>query len=110
MSPGDNFLTLFEFLPIGAYRSSPEGLQISANPALARLNGYSSPEELIADVTDIGKHWYVDPKRRAEFVAVLKRDGRVVGFESEVFRNKTRERIWVREHAHAVRDAQGQML
>ncbi len=110
MIPADHFATLFEFLPVGAYRSAPDGSFVHANPALARLNGYDNPADLVADVTDIAKEWYVDPQRRADFVAALQRDGRVVAFESEVRRYKTRERIWVREHAHAVRDAQGQML
>jgi PAS domain S-box-containing protein len=103
----DNFSTLFDFLPIGAYRSSPDGRQLRANPALVALNGYASEAEQIAAVRDIGREWYVDPQRRAEFVAALDRDGHVRGFESQVYRHKTREPIWIREHAHVVRDAQG---
>ncbi len=110
MIPADHFATLFEFLPVGAYRSAPDGKLIHANPALARLNGYELAADLVAEVVDIANEWYVDPQRRSEFVAALQRDGRVVGFESEVRRCKTRQRIWVREHAHVVRDAQGQML
>ncbi len=106
----DNFSSLFEFLPVGAYRSAPDGRLVHANPALARLNGYERPDDLAVAVTDVATEWYVDPHRRADFVALLQRDGRVVAFESEVRRYKTRERIWVREHAHAVRDAHGNML
>ncbi len=110
INPADNFTSLFEFLPVGVYRSAPNGRHVFANPALARLNGYDNPADLVRDVTDIANEWYVQPQRRDEFVKILQRDGRVVAFESEVRRYKTRERIWVREHAHAVRDAQGQML
>ena len=110
MNTSDNFSTLFEFLPIGAYRSSPSGVQVRANPALVQLNGCASEAELVAMVKDIGRDWYVDPERRAEFSALLERDGCVVAFESEVRRYKTRERIWVREHAHLVRDAAGRTL
>ena len=42
MPQNDNFSSLFEFLPIGAYRSTPDGRQLRANPALVRLNGFSS--------------------------------------------------------------------
>ncbi len=110
MISADNLTTLFEFLPIGVYRSAPDGRQVYANPALARLNGYDTAAQLVSAATDIGNVWYVDPLRRSEFVAVLERDGRVVAFESEVRRYKSRERIWVREHAHVVRDAQGRAL
>ena len=103
----DDFSSLFEFLPIGAYRSSPSGRQLRANPALVRLNGFASEEEQLTLVDDIGVGWYVEPGRRAEFQALLARDERVRGFESEVYRYKTRERIWISENAHVVRNANG---
>jgi len=108
--PGDDFSSLFDFLPIGAYRSSPEGRQLRANPTLVRLNGFDSEAEQLAAVQDIATEWYIDPARRAQFKALLERDGKVIGFESEVWRHKTRERMWVGENAHAVRNAQGQLL
>jgi PAS domain S-box-containing protein len=110
MNPHDDFSSLFEFLPIGAYRSSPEGRQLRANPALVRLNGFASEAEQVAAVQGIAGEWYVDPNRRAAFLALLERDGRVVGFESEVYRRKTRERIWINETAHAVRNAAERLL
>ena len=105
----DSWSTLFEFLPIGAYRSTPDGHQLRANPALARLNGFDTEAEQIAAAHDHPEEWYVQPGRRDEFRHRIERDGRVVGFESEVRRRRTGERIWVRENAHAVRDAQGRL-
>ncbi|KQP43539.1 diguanylate cyclase [Pseudorhodoferax sp. Leaf274] len=102
-----DFSTLFDFLPIGAYRSSPDGRQIRANPAQVRLNGYAHEAELLAVMQDIGRDWYVDPTRRATFRALLDGQGYVRGFVSEVYRHKTGERIWVSENAHVVRDAEG---
>src|SRR5215470_8716927 len=82
----------------GIYRSTPDGRQLRANPALVRLNGYDSEETLLAAVNDIATEWYVAPGRRDVFKAMLERDGHVVNFESEVYRHKTRERIWVSEN------------
>jgi PAS domain S-box-containing protein len=110
MTRADDFSSLFEFLPIGAYRSSPEGRQLRANPALVQLNGFASEAEQLAEVSQIATEWYVDPGRRDEFKHLLERDGRVAGFESEVYRYKSRERIWIRENAHVVRDATGAVL
>ena len=107
---GDDFSSLFEFLPIGAYRSSPAGRQLRANPALVRLNGFDSEAEQLAAVHDIATEWYVEPTRREQFKALLARDGKVIAFESEIWRHKTRERIWISENAHAVHDAQGRQL
>ncbi len=102
-----DFSTLFNFLPIGAYRSSPEGRMLRANQALVQLNGYASEAEMLDEVNDIALEWYVDPRRRAEFKIQLERDGFVRGFISEIHRHKTRERVWISENAHGVRDATG---
>ena len=106
----DNFQSLFDFLPVGAYRSLPDGRMLRANPALVALNGCKSEAELIDMVRDIALEWYVDPARRADFMTLMARDGQVVGFESEIFRHRSRERIWVRENAHVLRDAEGRVL
>ena len=44
------FATLFELLPIGAYRSHPDGRQLRANAALVHLNGYANEAEMLAAV------------------------------------------------------------
>ncbi len=108
--PSDDFTTLFEFLPIGAYRVSPQGQQLRANPALVRLNGFGSEAEQLASVSDIANHWYVDPLRRDEFLRLIERDGHVTAFESEIRAYHSRDPVWVSENAHAVRDADGSML
>lgn len=107
MSKSEDFSTLFELLPIGAYRSSPNGAQLRANAALVRLNGYASEHEMLATVKDIGENWYVETGRREAFKKAMAEQGEIKGFVSEIYRHKTRERIWVSENAHVVRDAAG---
>ena len=103
----ENFSSLFDLLPMGAYRSTPDGRLLRANAALVRLNGYTSEAEMLAAVADIASECYVAPTRRAEFMRLLQTQSFVSDFVSEIYRHKTRERIWVREHAHALRDASG---
>ncbi len=110
MPDASDFSTLFDLLPIGAYRSSPAGKQLRANAALVRLNGYTGEAEMLRCVNDIATEWYVDPLQRAEFARRIEADGQVVDFVSEIYRHKTRERIWIRENAHGVRDAGGTVL
>ncbi|MGB0750034.1 MAG: PAS domain S-box protein [Magnetospiraceae bacterium] len=100
----------FAAIPLGVYRTTPDGHQLRANPALVKLNGYDSEAEMLASVHDISKEWYVDPSRRTEFKERLERDGTVEDFESEIYRHKTRERIWIAETARVVRDAEGTTL
>jgi PAS domain S-box-containing protein len=108
--PDGDFSTLFNFLPIGAYRSLPGGQMLRANQALVALNGYASEADLLLGVRDIAREWYVDAQRRADFQCQLERDGFVRGFVSEIYRHHTRERVWVSENAHGVRDAQGRLM
>lgn len=105
-----NYRSMFENASHGIYRSTPEGKQLRANPALVRLNGYATEAELLAAVNDIGTEWYVDPVRRDEFKRRIEEEGRVLDFESEIYRHKTRERIWISESAWAIRGQDGRTL
>ena len=110
MSTSNQFLTLFDLLPIGAYRSSASGYQLRINKALVKMNGYLNEAAMLEAVNASKPEWYVDPARGAEFRDRLKLDGYVTGFVSESYRHKTRERIWISENAHIVRDADGKIL
>jgi len=98
---------LIENLSEGIYRSSPDGQQLRANKALVKLNGFDTEAEMLEGVKDIGKEWYVEPGRREQFREILRRDGKVEDFVSEIWRYKTRERIWISESARLVYDTGG---
>lgn len=102
--------TLFDLLPVGAYRSTPDGRMLRANAALVKFNGYTCEAELIAAVHDIAGEWYVDAAQRERFRRLLATEGRVVGLVSEVYRHRSRERVWISENAHLVRDGLGNVL
>jgi PAS domain S-box-containing protein len=93
----------------GIFQTRPSGRFISANPALARILGYSSPEELMASIKDISRQVYVDPNRRDEFIAAIEMDNAVFEFESLVYR-KDGSIIWVSENTRGVRDSTGTLL
>jgi PAS domain S-box-containing protein len=93
----------------GIFQTTPSGRFLSANPALARIFGYSSPEELITSIKDISQQVYVDSNRRDEFMAAIQVDNAVFEFESQVYR-KDGNVIWVSEKTRAVRDSTGALL
>ncbi|MEB3826558.1 PAS domain S-box protein [Phormidium sp. CCY1219] len=103
------YRSIFENAIMGIFQSTPEGKYIGANPALARIYGYESPEELIAAIASIDRELYVDPNRRGEFMTAIARSDRISEFESQVYRKDGRI-IWVAENARIVRDAQGNVL
>ena len=104
------YRALFENSVIGIYRSTPDGRMLRGNPALVALNGYDAETDLVALVNDIAQEWYVEPDRRDEFKRRMATDGAVSDFVSEIYRHKTRERIWVSESAWCIRNAEGEMI
>jgi PAS domain S-box-containing protein len=100
---------IFENAGEGIFQSTPEGRYIAANPALAAMYGFESPEELIRNCDDISKQIYVDASRREEFMRLMETGGMARGFEAQVFR-KDGTKFWVMVNARAVRDRDGQTL
>jgi diguanylate cyclase (GGDEF)-like protein/PAS domain S-box-containing protein len=97
---------LFENALEGIYQTTPEGYYVTANPALARIYGFDSPEELIATRKDIARQTYVDPKARQRFVALMESAGVVENFEAQIHR-RDGSAIWITENARCVRDPDG---
>jgi len=100
---------IFENAVEGIFQNTPAGHFISANPAMARMLGFDSPEELIRTRNDIERQGYAEPAVRNKFKQMLEENGVVAGFEYEVCR-KDGTRIWVAENSRIVRDAKGRPL
>jgi len=105
----EEYRSIFENVREGIYRSVPGDRFIAANPALARIFGYDSPEELMASVTDITRQIYVNPDDAAEFARIVKKEGEVINFELQAHQ-KNGDRIWISATSHAVRDKKGALL
>jgi len=93
----------------GFYRTTRDGRFLIANPALARILGYETPEQLQAETKDIGRSLYVDPSRREEFHALMHTDRMARDFVSQLKR-RDGSIIWIAENAQAVTDGDGQLL
>jgi PAS domain S-box-containing protein len=106
LEEGGGARTFIEDLPIGVYRTSPDGRVLMANAALLGMLGCSSLEELSA--RDLNEEF--EPEyRRDEFRRNLEREGRVMGLES-LWRRKDGSTFYARENAKAVRDGRGATL
>jgi PAS domain S-box-containing protein len=104
-----NYRSIFENAIEGIFQSTPDGRYISANPALAEIYGYASPEQLVSSITNIAQQIYVDPDTRSEFIRLMEKHDTVSRFEKKVYRRDGRI-IWTLENARAVRTAQGTLL
>ena len=93
----------------GFFRTTRDGNYLIANPALARIYGYDTPDQLRTELTDIASSLYIDPTRREEFQAIMNADGMVHDFVSQI-RRRDGTVIWIAENARMVMDDDKQFL
>ena len=93
----------------GIFRSTEEGRFLDANPAMARILGFASAEELINEWTDMAYQQYVDSKQRDAMKALVAENGSVRAVEFEAYR-KDGTKIWLSQNVRAVRDKAGSFL
>lgn len=100
------FRSIFENATEGIFQISPEGKYLSANPALLRLYGYDSLEELNLHLDATEPHSYVDSKRGAQWKQEIELHQAVSGFEAQIYRADGSP-IWISENARVIRDRSG---
>jgi PAS domain S-box-containing protein len=105
----ESYRKLFEGSVDGIYVTTPGGEILNANPALARMMLYDSPQELIRGISDISGGVYVDPNARVQYEQLMQRDGMVREFEYQV-RRRDRSILWLSDSATAVRDDSGEIV
>jgi PAS domain S-box-containing protein len=105
----ESYRKLFEGSVDGIYVTTPAGAIVNANPALARMMGYGSPEDLIRGVADISRGIYVHPEARVQYQELMQRDGIVREFEYQVYK-RNGDILWLSDNASAVRDENGEII
>ena len=112
MLPGGGertYRSMVENATEGIFQVTPEGSLLSVNPALARIAGYDSPEEMMKDPGDLAQQAYVSPERRLEYAKLLETEGRVDNFECRLQRRDGTTR-WVSLSSRAVCGSAGEVL
>jgi diguanylate cyclase (GGDEF)-like protein/PAS domain S-box-containing protein len=101
----DRYKILVEKLPVGVYRTTPDGRIIEANPALARILGFKRPRDLFShNVRD----FYVRGEDRAKHMARL--SSRPTAFEEFELRRTNGRRFWARDYCRCVKGKDGKIL
>jgi len=105
----ERFRSIFENAGEGIFQSALGGSLLLANPTLARILGYDSPEDAVHSLTDIVKQLYVHPEDRANLFNRLEMEGGVQDFVTEFYR-KDRSTIWISSNIHAIKNPQGEIV
>lgn len=102
----EKYRSIFEHSFEGIYQITPQGKYLVANPPLAKMFGFASPQELLELDAVLANKKYVNPDTRSEFLKRMEQEGMVQNFQYQAYRNDLKI-IWVSENARVIRDAEG---
>ncbi len=102
------YRSIFDGAQEGIFQSTVNGRFLTANPAMARIFGYDSPQELIRSCTDIPDQLYVDPIQRQKLINRLRRGERVTRFTAR-FRHRDGHTLWVSLNARGIPGPDGDL-
>jgi PAS domain S-box-containing protein len=103
------YRALFENALIGIFQTTPDGRVLAANRTMARILGYDSSEDLLANLRDVRTGLYADPAVRPRLLERLEAEGALEDLEVQV-RRKDGEIVWVSVNVRADRDPDGRLV
>ena len=100
----ERYRTLFDSMMDGVYRSTHDGKFVDINPAMVKMFGYSSREEMLE--VDIKNDLYFEPEERGSHILDTGQE------EMDVYRMRRKDgsEIWVEDHGYYVHDEQGRIM
>ena len=101
----ERYGSLFENAGEGIFQTTVSGRILNVNPALARLFGYRSPEEMKRNIKAVYRQIYADRSQREKSLRQVETRGHAQ-FEFRFLR-RDKSRGWGYVSMHAVRNARG---
>ena len=103
------YRSIFDGALEGIFQTTREGKLLTANPALAKMLGYDSAEELLSTAGNVVEAIWGDPQERSRYLRQLEECGASLGFECRL-RRKDGRNIWASLNARKVCGSDGQLL
>ncbi len=105
----EKYRAIFEDAVVGIFQTTPDGRPLSINRALAKMHKYESPEQFLAEVSNVLRQLFVDPSRMDDLRQIVAKDGIVRAAEVEVYCSD-RTKKWVVMNLRAACDPTGKVL
>lgn len=105
----EKYRSIFENSVDGIFQTTVDSKYLSVNPALAKIYGYDSVDQMLTEIVDIQSQLYVDGDRRQQFQDLMEVHHTITNFESQVYK-RDRTTIWISENVRAIRDDAGNTL
>jgi two-component system cell cycle sensor histidine kinase/response regulator CckA len=104
----EKYRNIFENAVEGIFQTTPEGQFLSANPALARMHGFETPDELMRAITSTTDQMYVDSGDHKKIMKLLEKQDVVKDFQTKM-RKQDGSIIWISMTSRSVKDAMGKI-
>ena len=101
----ERFRNIFMHTTVGMYRTTPDGRILMANPALIKMLGYDSFEQLAS--RNLEKEGFEPDYDRNDFKREIEKYG-FINRNEHVWVKKNGEKMWIRESAVLIHDINGQ--
>jgi PAS domain S-box-containing protein len=99
----NKYRSIFENAVEGIFQAGPDGRFLDANPTLARMHGFDSPAQMMAEVPSVASHMFMDGRDRRRLLKILAEKGLVKVFEVQT-QKRDGSKIWVSMGVRAARD------
>ena len=103
------YRSIFEGGLEGIYETSVEGESLTANPAMVKMLGYDSEDEVRSSITDSANQLWVNSSERSRYIHLLETQDEARGFEAQIWR-RDRTKIWVSINGRRVIGPDGRTL
>ena len=100
------YTELFERVPVGLFRTTPDGRILEGNSRFAQILGYPSKEEMLK--SNMLEH-YIDPSERERWKTAVERQGTILNYQHQI-RRCDGKLIWVEKNTYAHFDDNGNVL
>jgi len=103
------YYSIFNNVKDGISQTTPDGRLVAANPSLARLFGFESPEEMLKTVSSIGNDLYANPDDRRVWLKLMEEKGELNNYR---IRGKKKDgtRFWFSINSRAIKDQNGKIV
>ncbi|MBF0398353.1 MAG: PAS domain S-box protein [Desulfobacterales bacterium] len=105
----EKYRSIFENALEGIFQASHYGYFINSNPAMAKILGYDSPQELVLNQINIGEHCFATPDDFNRFIHLLNKKGRITEYETQGLR-KNKTIFWGLMAIRIISDVNGKVL
>ncbi|MDD3685679.1 MAG: PAS domain S-box protein [Bacteroidales bacterium] len=99
--------SIFQNTTIGVYQTTPVGKVTEANFPLVKMLGYESLEDMQSH--NLEDDELIEQRDRKIFKEKIENEGVIIGHETQWLK-KNGERIYIRESARAIKDADGNII